>query len=69
MLHQLTVDPRYCRGLHLCHQCEALQPGLVEHCKTAPVVIQEWAAREQGSMLSALVACCPNRAIHIKPID
>jgi len=66
--HRLTIDVHRCRGLRLCHQCEALQPGLVHACEQqGHITIQEWAAREQGQDLSALARCCPDRAIMIQP--
>lgn len=67
-IHYLTIDPRRCRGLHLCHQCEILQPGLVQACeRQGHVTIQEWALSEQGAAMSALIEACPERAIMIQP--
>ena len=69
-IHQLTVDRKRCRGIHLCHPCEVLQPGLVHACeRQGHITIQEWAAREQGQDLSALIVACPERAIMIQPVD
>jgi len=68
IVHHLTITD-HCRGPHLCHACEVLQPGLVDACRRGPVVIQEWAARERGGDISALITCCPERAIWVRPID
>lgn len=69
-IHQLTVDRNRCRGVHLCHQCEVLQPGLVQACeRQGRIIIQEWAAREQGQDISALARCCPDRAIMIQSVE
>jgi len=66
--HKLTIDQKRCRGLNLCHQCEALQPGLVAACEKQGLInIQEWVLREQGLSLSALIVACPDRAIMIMP--
>jgi len=70
MMHQLLIDHQYCRGLHLCHQCEAIRPGLVKHCETkGRLLISGPATAANGSTISALIACCPDRAITINALD
>ncbi|QQG66374.1 hypothetical protein HP555_11090 [Desulfobulbus oligotrophicus] len=70
MMHQLTVDSRHCRGLHLCHQCEAITPGLVHYCEMHGRVLISWpntAAKQP--LLSKLIVNCPDRAIMMKPVE
>jgi len=44
MMHQLLIDHQYCRGLQLCHQCEAVRPGLVKHCEQHGRLLISWPA-------------------------
>jgi len=70
MMHQITISPRYCRGLGLCHACEAIQPGLVLHCERhGRLLISHPATAEHSATISALIAACPDRAITIKPVE
>lgn len=70
MTHQLTIDQKHCRGLDLCHACEAIKPGLALHVERhGRLLISGPATAENGSTLSRLVACCPDRAIMIKPVE
>jgi len=67
-LHHLTIDANRCRGVHLCHQCEAMHPGLVEWCETyGRVDINEWASRDHSQDISRLIVACPERAITVQP--
>ena len=69
-MHQLTIDQRACRGLTLCHACEAIKPGLVEHCAiNGRLLISHPNTAAQSSVLSRLTVACPDRAIMIKPIE
>lgn len=68
-MHQLTIDFADCRGLDLCHACEAITPGLVKHCQRHHRLLLSWQnTGAQSALLSRLVACCPDRAIMIKPL-
>jgi ferredoxin len=67
-VHKLTIDRNRCRGLSLCHACSAIQPGLVESCQdNGEIVIMPWANRDCSEVISALIACCPDRAIRVSP--
>jgi ferredoxin len=68
--HQLTIDRRYCRGDDLCHTCTAIFPGLYEHCQEhGRLLISHPATGEHGGLLSRLIACCPDRAIVVVPVE
>lgn len=70
MTHQLTIDQTHCRGLSLCHACEAIKPGLALHVERhGRLLVSGPATAENGSTLSRLVACCPDRAIMIQPVE
>ena len=70
MTHQLTIDQKFCRGLGLCHACEAIKPGLVHHCERyGRLLISDPSTAAHGATLSRLVACCPDQAIMIKPVE
>jgi len=65
-MHRITVDTKRCRGTYLCHQCDAIKPGLVLACeRDGHVVVQDWVLRDQGGSISALIASCPDQAIMI----
>lgn len=69
-MHQLTIDFVDCRGLNLCHACEAITPGLVKHCQHYGKLLISWQnTGAQSALLSRLAAACPDRAIMIKPVD
>ena len=70
MMHQLTIDQKTCRGPALCHECEAITPGLVEHCAiNGRLLISHPNTATHSSVLSRLIVACPDRAIMIKPIE
>ena len=59
-MHQLTIDPKYCRGLALCHVCEAIKPGLVMHCHHyGRLLISHEHTASMQPTISRLVAECP----------
>ena len=69
-MHQLTIDPKCCRGIALCHACEAIKPGLVDYCtKHGRLLISFANTARYSSMLSRLAQVCPDRAIMIKPME
>lgn len=69
MMHQLTIDQKACRGVSLCHGCEAITPGLVEFCSVnGRLLISAENTAIHSSTISRLVAACPVRAIFIKSI-
>jgi ferredoxin len=69
-MHQLTIDTKYCRGLHLCHTCEAIRPGLVKHCEQHGRLLVSWQATgSNAATISSLIAHCPDRAITITPVE
>ena len=68
MMHQLTINA-HCRGLDLCHACEAVMPGLVKHCEQHGRLLISWSSTgRHGGALSRLIQACPDRAIHLKPL-
>jgi hypothetical protein len=68
--HQLTIDQRYCRGDELCHACTAILPGLYDHClEHGRLLISHPATGKHGGLLSRLIACCPDRAIVVVPVE
>lgn len=70
MTHQLTIDKKHCRGLSLCHACEAITPGLVLHIERhGRLLISGPSTAEHSSTLSRLAVCCPDLAIMIKPVE
>lgn len=69
-MKKITVDKKRCRGLHLCHRCEAVQPGLALACgRFGHVIVQDWAARDNSAMISQLIQTCPDRAIMIMEVQ
>jgi hypothetical protein len=69
MMHQLTIDPSACRGITLCHACEALMPGLVNHCKHyGNLLISHENTAVNSSRISRLISECPDRAIMMQPL-
>ena len=70
MMHQLTIDQKTCRGPALCHECEAITPGLVACCAVNGRLLISWEnSGRHASTLSRLVAACPDRAIMVKPVE
>jgi hypothetical protein len=70
MTHQLTIDQKYCRGDDLCHACSAVLPGLYEHClEHGRLLLSGPSTGEYGGLISRLIACCPDRAIVINPVE
>lgn len=68
MDHHLIIDHRRCRGVALCHCCEAITPGIVAACRSrGHVVVAPWAVREMSPMISQLIVACPDRAIMVRP--
>lgn len=69
-MHQLTIDRSRCRGLHLCHQCEAIKPGLVKYCEQyGRLLISHPSTGRHSSTISRLIVECPDRAITMEPIE
>lgn len=67
-MHEITVDSRRCRGTYICHQCEAVLPGLVQACeRDGLILVNDWALSDNSPTISELVRCCPDRAIMIMP--
>lgn len=68
-MHQLTIDAHACRGLHLCHACEAIKPGIIDYCtKHGRLLISFANTAQQQPIISRLIAVCPDQAIVIKPL-
>ena len=69
MMHQLTISDR-CRGMALCHACEAVAPGIVNHCQRhGRVLLSGPSTGAHGDTISRLLQACPERAIHLKPLE
>lgn len=70
MMQQIAIDQNRCRGLHCCHECELLLPGLVQYCSHHGRVLVSWESTgSHGDTISRLIAACPDRAIVIKPLE
>ena len=62
MTHQLTIDQKYCRGLSLCHACEAIRPGLALHVERhGRLLISGPETMAQSTTITKLINCCPER--------
>lgn len=70
MMHQITVDADRCRGLHLCHACEAAMPGLVQHCEQhGRLMVSGESLTCHSQKISQLIARCPDRAVMVKRVE
>lgn len=69
-MHQIVIDTKRCRGLHLCAACESIKPGLVKYCEQHHRLLVSWPSTSRyADTISRLIASCPDRAIVIKPLS
>ena len=63
---KMSINPKTCRGINLCNECESLHPGIVNACeRDGHVLISDQSYVARAAQISLLLARCPTRAIMV----
>jgi len=68
-MKKITIDPKTCRGVYLCQECESLHPGILNACeRDGHVLVSDQSYSVRSEDIGLLLTRCPARSIIVQDV-